>query len=269
MRSAILGIFALAALASVVASCSGSTTPADAGRKRDAGIDAGPPQAPTVVITATPTTGMVNEPVTFSAAITGGTPPYIKCEWRYSAGAEFAAGTITDSTCTGNHTYTMDADPYPISIEVSDSANRIGRANLGYTVGSTTTGMGVDYVVREIALVSAPTNNRYRPGQEMRVTFKVRNSGLGMGGASAAKVFLRRSVGGAETELGTVNVPAVNAQSDQSVNGTFTVPANQAVGAYDLKVVADVDNQVTELNEENNSAIGFVGIAIELPGDGG
>ena len=46
MRSALLGLTAIALCS--VSACSSSDTTADAGRRRDAGVDAGPPTTPTV-----------------------------------------------------------------------------------------------------------------------------------------------------------------------------------------------------------------------------
>lgn len=252
-----------------LAACGGTSTAPDGGAKRDGGADAGLAGDPVVSISASPTQGMINQPVTFTAAVSGGTPPYRTCGWRFSGGAEFEAGALSGASCTGTHTYTMDQDPVVISIEIGDNANHIGRADFAYTVGGTTSATGIDYVVRDIVLTSPPTNNRYTPGDPLRIAFKIRNSGLGAGGASTARVSLR-DFGRTETVLGTVNVPGVAMTSDQLATATFNIPVGQTIGSYDLKVEADVDQQVDELDETNNITLLLGALKVETTAsDGG
>lgn len=251
--------------------CSGSSTPADAGRRdggRDAGLVLTPPE---IAITADPAQGMANQATTFTATITGGTPPYISCRWKFGANAEFGP-TVTPSggTCTGNHTFTDNGD-YTVVAEVEDNANRIATKPVTYTVGGTVVGMGVDLQIKPntFQLVNPPTNNRYRPGAEMRVSFTVRNNLLAAAGASVTRVSIKKAFENTETNLGDVDVAGIPASGEQTVSGTFNLPGNVAVGAYDVILRADATMLVAEENEDNNKSTFFSQFAVELAGDGG
>src|SRR5437762_8056591 len=110
MRNAFTAAAALAAIWTMSA-CGGSSTPSDAGTRVDGGRDGGATGGqPQVTVTASPPTGNVGETVSFTAAITGGTPPYRACTWHYTAGGADSAGTITGSSCTGSHAYATEGD---------------------------------------------------------------------------------------------------------------------------------------------------------------
>ena len=263
-------VFSMLALgmAATLPACSGSSTPADAGR-RDGGRDAGVRTPPDIAVTAAPAQGMANQAVAFTATITAGTPPYTSCRWKFDANGQFENGSLNGGTCTGNHTYADNGD-YTVVAEVEDNANRIGTRASTYTVGGMTMGMGVDLQVKpgSFQLVSPPTNNRYQPGGEMRVAFIVRNQLLANAGASVARVLIKPSFGGTESTLGEVNVNAIAAQAEQSANATFTLPQGLAIDSYDISIVADANMQVAEENETNNTSRFPGQFAIELAGTG-
>jgi hypothetical protein len=266
MRKVLERAAIVASLATFLA-CSGSSGTPDGGR-RDGGADGGSSLSPpSVSVTANPASSMTGQSVTFTAAITGGSPPYASCTFKYSATEAAENASLSGSTCTGTHTYAENGD-YVVTAEVIDNANRRGVASITYTVGGGSSGDSVDLVVRDPALVNPPANNRYRPGGELRVSFKVRNQGLGSAGASVARVSLR-NFGGTETALGDVNVAAIGPQGEQLVTGTFNLPGNQAIGSYDLLFRADATMVVSEDNEDNNLETILGALAVESGGDGG
>ena len=85
-----------------------------------------------------PTTGVVNQSVTFTATASGGTPPY-SYSWCWEAcslGGTFASGPATNS-----HTYTTTG-PRTLSVQVRDAAGKSGTDTLTITINSTGGGGG-------------------------------------------------------------------------------------------------------------------------------
>jgi hypothetical protein len=259
-----------ASMAIVVMACGTGGTPdggPDGGR-RDGGADGGISR-PSVTISASPESGAPNVEVTFTAHITGGTPPYLTCAWRYYAGASDSAGVISGNTCTGRYTYT-EAGEKVIHVEVNDSASYIGQADFVYSVIPEGGVSGPDLVIKpnSLALVNPPELNRYVQGASIQVSFVVRNIGLGAAGASSAQVAIRKVGAATETTLGTVSVNALAPGNEQSFNQTWTLPANQEPGVYDLRATADSENAVTEDVESNNVASLPGAVSVVTP-DGG
>jgi hypothetical protein len=269
MRKTLGWVAALTAM--MVAACGTGGSP-DGGRQdggqRDGGADGGISR-PSVTMTASPESGSPGVEVNFTANISGGTPPYLLCNWRYYAGASDTAGTISGNTCTGHYTYN-DAGGKVVYVEVHDSASYIGSASIQYDVIPEGGVSGPDLIIKpnSLALVNPPALDRYVQGSNIQVTFAVKNIGLGAAGASTAKVQIRKVGGTTDVTLGTVSVNALAPAAEQSFNQTWTIPANQDPGVYDLRAIADSENAVTEDVENNNLAALFGKVSVVTP-DGG
>jgi hypothetical protein len=270
MRRTWAGVAVLAALA---AACTSSSTDTDGGRRdgglaADGGADGGA-GAPQVSITANPNPGMVGQSVTFTAAISGGTPPYASCQWRFFAGASDTAGSLAGSTCTGQHSYVDDGD-FVVHVEVTDSASRTGTGNLLFRVNPEGGASLPDLTIvsGSVAILGDGGFARYPPGSQITIRFTARNIGAGNAPASAAKVSIRNLTSNATTDLGNAAVGPLAPSAEETVTNNFTIPAGQAPGPYEVIVTADGSNAVPELNENNNSATLASGFEVTGP-DGG
>lgn len=272
-------------LAAVLQAATGCTAKAPDG---GGGIDNGPtggtcpggcPPTLAVAISAAPARGTVNQPVAFTASISGGSPPYRTCSWTFGGAPE--AGTIAAATCTLSHTFTRPESAANVTVEVGDGI-QVAKGGLSYTVTDGTTPSpsgssppppppdagGVDLLVRDIALVAPPPGSRYAPGQDLRFSFKVQNTGSVGAPASVARAFLRNAAN-QDTLLGDTAVAAVGAGAEQLASGSVKVPAGQAAGPYGLKIVVDARSEIAESNETNNEGIAAGVLTVQAAADGG
>lgn len=228
------------------------------GKLRDCGsattlADGGVP-SPVVSISATPATATVGQLVTFTAAISSGTPPYNDtCSWRFLAGDNPITGTVSGSACTGTYTYTQAGD-FTVSVEVTDRASRIGQSARTYSVTGGSTGGQQDLIVRSQSLqtVSPPALNRYPRGAPVEIQFIAKNIGSGDAPATSVRLLLRDPVSRAETTLGTVPIGALTSGAEQAVRQTFTIASAQPPLVYDLVAIIDPARVTADANRANN-----------------
>ena len=103
-----------------------------------------------------------------------------------------------------------------------------------------------DLVVNSLVLGSTSL----AAGGGTSVSYQVLNSGGGAAAASVSKVY-QSTISAAGTLPATEADPTLAAGTSVTGNPTITLPGNLAAGTYDLGVIADANNQVTESNNTN------------------
>jgi len=222
---------------------------------------------PTVNLTG-PTTGVVNQSVTFIATASGGTSPY-SYSWCWEAcslGGTFASGPASNS-----HTYTTTG-PRTISVQVRDAAGKTGTDTLtiNITSGGCTSNCGGNLAVS----ISGPTSGKN--GQSLSFTANVSGGtppyayswcwdGCSLGGSFVAgpatnshayttsgshTLAVQVTDSASHVETGTQSVSTSGSSGPGAPSGTFTVVSGADVnpfnGSYSGSVGTPITLQATE-----------------------
>jgi len=83
------------------------------------------------------------------------------------------------------------------------------------------------------------------------VSFTVKNIGNSIAGTSKTKIYYSSDniFDGSDTYLDVVNIPAMNAKTEYSVNQSITIPPSVNEGVNYIILIADADNEVIETDE--------------------
>jgi hypothetical protein len=107
-----------------------------------------------------------------------------------------------------------------------------------------------------VAQGQSVTPTSVQDGQTTTAACSVMNQGAASAGTSNLKYYLSadNTFGAGDILLGTDAVPALNESSSTPFSKVLTIPAGTTPGTYYILFVADADAQVTEVNENNNTA---------------
>lgn len=119
-----------------------------------------------------------------------------------------------------------------------------------------------------VTSVSGPSKGG--PGMQMTVTFSIQNQGpVDVSCGNDFRVGLYLSTDGVITTddilLGKITICGINAGAVTTVPATVTIPAGVANGTYFLGAIVDVDGNVAESDETNNSLAGNTITISNLP----
>jgi subtilase family serine protease len=94
------------------------------------------------------------------------------------------------------------------------------------------------------------------PGENISLSDKTKNQGMGNAGASTTKFYLSidTMADGNDMLLGSRPVPALSAGASNTQELNVTIPSGTALGNYYIIAVADADNIIKEYNDSNNAA---------------
>jgi PKD repeat protein len=203
-----------------------------------------PNNPPTAVLTANPTSGPPSLTVNFDGS--GSTDPDAGdsiASYTFTFGDGSAATCPGNAACTGtgkvSHTYTK-AGTYAATLTVTDThgAKSVNGAEVTITVTAP------DLVVSTLKAA----NNQAPQGAKIPITATITNQGQVGAGASNTGFLLD-----GKTNIGKVATTAIPAQSTVSVTLNWNT-AGVKKGNHTIQAIADVDNQVTESNETNNTS---------------
>src|SRR5438309_2622694 len=199
-----------------------------------------PNNAPTAVLTATPTSGNAPLAVNFdgSGSFDPDTapPPDTIASYTFDFGDGSAA--VTQSTPTISHTYNA-AGNYGATLRVTDSR---GAASTNTAQVLISVDSQPDLIVAQLTA----SNNQARQGDKVTFTAVIKNVGQQSAGASLTQFK------DGNTVLGSVSTAAIPANG--SVTVTFNwYTASAKKGTHTITATADSGNVVAESNEGNNT----------------
>jgi len=196
-----------------------------------------PNSPPIAVLTASPTSGTPPLTVNFDGSHSSDPDAGDRI---VSYTFNFGDGTsVTQTTATVSHIYNK-AGTYGASLTVTDShgATSMNGAEVIITVTAP------DLVVSTLKAAS----NQAPQGAKIPITATITNQGQVGAGASNTGFLLD-----GKTNIGKVATPAIPAQSTVSVTLNWNT-AGVKKGNHTIQAIADVDNQVTESDETNNTS---------------
>ncbi len=199
-----------------------------------------PNNAPTAVLTATPTSGTAPLTVNFDGSGSydpdTAPPPDTIASYTFSFGDGSAA--VTQSTPTISHTYNA-AGNYGATLRVTDSR---GAASTNTAQVLISVDSQPDLIVAQLTA----SNNQARQGDKVTFTAVIKNVGQQSAGASSTQFK------DGNTVLGSVSTAAIPANG--SVTVTFNwYTASAKKGTHTITATADSGNVVAESNEGNNT----------------
>jgi hypothetical protein len=125
----------------------------------------------------------------------------------------------------------------------------------------------VDLAVQNVSFAPASLS----AGQNLSVSFRVRNVGSGASPPSNARVQLTADAVLTSSDLGLipldVSVPGLNPGASYDFTGGFTVPAGLLPGTYYVGVTADPDRSLNQITRAND--VGLSAGKLTLTGTGG
>ena len=152
----------------------------------------------------------------------------------------------TSITATGDY-YLIAYDNYLHTINESDSTN-----NLKY-IKVNITGSNIDLTILNPTLSS----NVLAKGGTFTAKLSVLNMGTTTAASNKVSFYISRDklFDTLDTYVGITQSNSINGNSITSINSTFTTPNTLDTGSYNLLLIVDAINEVTEFNETNNSFI--------------
>jgi len=199
-----------------------------------------PNNAPTAVLTATPTSGNAPLAVNFdgSGSYDPDTAPPADTIASYTFDFGDGSAAVTQSTPTISHTYNA-AGNYPARLTVTDSRG----------AASTNTAQVLISVTAQPDLIVfnlTASNNQAKQGDKVTFTATIKNQG--QANAAASKTQFKDG----NTVLGLVDTSALT--PGQTVNVLFNwYTASAKKGNHTITAIADQPNTVLESNEANNT----------------
>jgi PKD repeat protein len=196
-----------------------------------------PNNPPTAVLTASPTSGPPPLTVNFNGS--GSYDPDAG-DSIASYTFNFGDGTsVTQSTATVSHTYNK-AGTYGATLTVTDTHGAKSTNAAEVTIMVT----APDLIVSTLKAAS----NQAPQGQKIPITATITNQGQVGAGPSNTGFLLD-----GKTSIGKVATPAIPAQSTTSVTLNWNT-AGVPKGNHTIQAIADVDKQVAESDENNNTS---------------
>jgi large repetitive protein len=94
-------------------------------------------------------------------------------------------------------------------------------------------------------------------GQQVRLSVQVKNQGTSAAGVFRLGIYLSTDtvITRSDTQIGTCNFPSLGVEATATCSGNITLPANIAPGSYHVGGFADDTEQVSESDENNNTAV--------------
>lgn len=213
-------------------------------------ITPAPPAQAVAVASASPTSALLGEPVTFDGSASTATPgSVVEFAWDFGDGS-------TGAGATARHAYAT-AGTFVATLRVTSDQGATSAAS-------------VTVVVRDerpdllVTALDAPASAA--PGSTVTVLATVRNGGAGAAGPFRVGIYLSAdaTVTGADVLLGTITVAGLQAGASSSQATLVTVPAS-AIGSWVLGAIADDEGVVGERDETNNARGVPLGVAYPLP----
>jgi subtilase family serine protease len=131
----------------------------------------------------------------------------------------------------------------------TDETNNAGVAEELLTIGRQTL---PDLIITD---GSAPATGT--TGQPVRVSVQVRNQGAGPAGAFRVGYYLSADsvITRSDTQIRTCNIPSLGVEASATCSGNITLPLSVAPGTYFVGAFADDTEQVSESDDNNNTAL--------------
>lgn len=191
------------------------------------------------VVTASPTTAQIEFYAEFPA-VTGMNPVPPRRDGVFAIVPQ-ADGTFTATFPAPTGTFNVSA----IQIDAQGNTSEFSAA-----VGVTAL---PDLIVQNLTVAPGSVLS----GENVTVTFVVRNQGTANAGATTSGIFLSADnvIDATDTQLTVVATPAINANAaTPNLTTTVTIPAGTPAGARFIGVIADLGQTLTGENRTNNTA---------------
>ncbi len=188
--------------------------------------------------------GYVGAAYSQTLAATGGLTPYT---WSIMSGSLPAGLTLNSSTGVISGT--------PTATGTSSFTVRVTDANSKST--TKTLSIVINAVLPDLVMtaVSGPTSGK--KGKNITLNYTVKNQGSANAGQFAIGFYLSTdaTIATGDILLKTVTLTSLNANTQSSSSVTVTIPAG-TVGTYYIGATADVNGNIAESDETNNSKAG-------------
>ena len=184
--------------------------------------------------------------------------PSARPAWRGPGGISAAITTlaIPASVTTGNKFILARADALDQVIEAQEDNNvRAWAIEIG------------DFADLQITAVAGPAT--VRAGQNMTVSFTVKNAGTAPVGAFNVTVYLAPAAPppapGDGDAVGVKTITTLGTLASLATTAVVTVPDDLAPGVYTLSAVADADDTIPELGAAANGKLATKTISVQPP----
>ncbi|MBI4685215.1 MAG: hypothetical protein HY755_08445 [Nitrospirae bacterium] len=177
-------------------------------------------------------------------------------------GSRAVPALAAGATSSGSTTVTIPAGTsgtYYI-IAMADSGNVVAEIYEYNNTTYTNITIGSDLVVSSLTVPSTAG-----AGKSISISDTTKNNGAGDAGASTTKFYFSTDtvLDAGDTLLGSRAVPALAADATSSGSTTVTIPSGTS-GTYYIIAMADADNAVAEINENNNTYIKTISIELDF-----
>ncbi len=159
---------------------------------------------------------------------------------------------IPTSTAAGSYFLLVAADPDNQVVEDDDANNFAATATASIVVAGAP-------VFADLQTSLGPVSGTFVPGQEIPVSFTIRNTGSAAADNFTTRIVLsRNNIFGDGDDISLENVPeqgnggVLPGEAFTDTGGVLLIPEVIASGAYFLLAKIDVNDQVAESNETNN-----------------
>jgi subtilase family serine protease len=106
----------------------------------------------------------------------------------------------------------------------------------------------------DLVVSSLSAQGSVKAGSTINISDTTANNGTGTAASSTTRFYLSTDITiGGDTKLGERTVPSLSATSSSSGRTSVIIPAGTAKGNYYIIAVADADNGINELNDNNNA----------------
>jgi subtilase family serine protease len=234
------------------------------------------PPPPTVTVSASTPTATEAGPANGVFTISRETPRDTPLAVVFSISGTAVQGTDYQTIPT---TATIPADAASVdvlvrpindtTIEPSESVILTLSPSSNYAIGSpaseTVTIVSDDLSI-DLTVASLTPPSTASAGATIQVNDGTRNQGTDEAGASITSFYLSSNsvLDGADTPIGTREVPALPAGTTHTGSSSLTIPANFAAGSYWLFAKADGPGALGETNENNNTRSAIIRIGPDL-----
>jgi len=169
--------------------------------------------------------------------------------------------TIPSNLTSGDYDFNYYAD-FPFRNPSNEVAEAFRGGNLASFPISIGTNTGPDYLPSNL---TGPTSAN--PGQAITMTLSIQNTGNTNGAGSSGNFYLSLDdqFDNNDIFLSTAVSVGINAGQSINVNGTNTIPTNQAPRDYYILFRSDANDEVAECNEANNVVSHLINIRAGNP----
>lgn len=199
---------------------------------------------PLTVTTGSLPWGTVGTAYSQTLTVTGGLTPY---NWSITSGSLPAGLTLNSSTgvISGTPTTTGTSN---FTVKAVDAR---------YISTTQALSIVINAALPDLIMtaVSGPTTGK--KGKTITINYTVKNQGAGNAGQFSIGFYLSTdaAITTGDTLLKTVTITSLNSNSQSASSTTVTIPAGK-VGTYYIGAIADVNGNISEANETNNSMAG-------------